>query len=200
MSVTCNRGSLLLGTLTNDICICSSFPLKSLFFICSDFPNNEFCTSSELCFITGSPCLSEFEHSFNQCFSKYDNLQVEQVYSLISSLQGQPMPGEINQEQLTKKLCKYVLISFLSHIWQSYEQPHCEIVSLIHWPWYPHLQSKYYCKRLIIFVGGKFRENFGKTFHVVVIWGFIFARGNFREDKSAKNAKITPTHKFPRLQ
>ena len=31
--------------------------------------------------------------------------------------------------------------------------------------------------------------------------GFIFAWGNFRkEDKSAKNAKITPTRKFPHLQ
>ena len=31
--------------------------------------------------------------------------------------------------------------------------------------------------------------------------GFILCGGNFRkEDKSAKNAKITPTRKFPRLQ
>ena len=30
---------------------------------------------------------------------------------------------------------------------------------------------------------------------------YIFAWGNFyEEDKSAKNAKITPTRKFPRLQ
>ena len=54
---------------------------------------------------------------------------------------------------------------------------------------------------VIIFIGGKFCENVGKTFHMGVIFGFIFARGNFREeDKSAKNAKITPTRKFPLLQ
>ena len=66
---------------------------------------------------------------------------------------------------------------------------------------------------VVIFAGGKFRENIGKTFCVGVIsryysyflhkgiWVLFSRGGNFREeDKSAKNAKITPTRKFPRLQ
>ena len=66
---------------------------------------------------------------------------------------------------------------------------------------------------VVIFAGGKFRENIGETFHVGVIftilllflqngiWVFFSRGGNFRgEDQNAKNAKITPTRKFPRLQ
>ena len=66
---------------------------------------------------------------------------------------------------------------------------------------------------VVIFAGGKFRENVGKTFHVGVIftilsyfvhkavWALFSRGGNFREeDKSAKNAKIIPTRNFPRLQ
>ena len=64
---------------------------------------------------------------------------------------------------------------------------------------------------MVIFAGGKFRENIGKTFHVGVIftildfsfflhkgiWVLFSHGGNFRkEDKSAKNAKITPKQKF----
>ena len=63
--------------------------------------------------------------------------------------------------------------------------------------------------KVVIFAGGKFRENVGKTFHVGVIsrnysyflhkciW-VSFSRGsNFRkEDKSQKNANITPTQKL----
>ena len=66
---------------------------------------------------------------------------------------------------------------------------------------------------MVIFRGGKFRENFGKTFHVGVIFTILllfpshlffclFLRGgNSREeDESAKNAKITHTRKNPRIQ
>ena len=62
---------------------------------------------------------------------------------------------------------------------------------------------------MVIFAGGKFRENVGKTFHVGVIFTILllfpskrhiglFSRGgNFRKkDKSAKNAKITPTRVY----
>ena len=62
---------------------------------------------------------------------------------------------------------------------------------------------------VVIFAGGKFRENVGKTFHAgviftillfflyKVIWVLFSRGGNFREeDQSAKIAKITPTRKF----
>ena len=47
--------------------------------------------------------------------------------------------------------------------------------------------------------GGNFHET--TPFSFINSYGFLFSRGgNFREeDKSAKNAKITPTRKFPRL-
>ena len=56
---------------------------------------------------------------------------------------------------------------------------------------------------VVIFAGGKFRENVGKTFHVGVIFtilltfpSFLFSRGgNFREED-----EIAKTRKFPRLQ
>ena len=69
---------------------------------------------------------------------------------------------------------------------------------------------------MVIFAGGKFREDIVKTFHVGVIFTIILLHlyflhkgiwvlfshwGNFlEEDNSAKNTKITPTQKFPRLQ
>ena len=61
---------------------------------------------------------------------------------------------------------------------------------------------------LVIFAGGKFRENYGKTFHVglsfmiillflIKSYGFIFAQGNFREESNImKNVKVTLTQKF----
>ena len=57
----------------------------------------------------------------------------------------------------------------------------CEIAALC---------LKYNTVNVVIFAGGKFRENVGETFQL----GVLFSRGgNFREkDKSAKNAKITP--------
>ena len=67
--------------------------------------------------------------------------------------------------------------------------------------------------KVVIFAGGKFRENVGKTFNVGVFsqYYFIFLHKGIRalfssgvnfckEDKSVKNAKITPTRKFPCLQ
>ena len=67
-----------------------------------------------------------------------------------------------------------------------------------------------YTVNMVIFSGGKFRKNFGKTFLVGVIFRilllfplerqmvFVFAWGNFREED--KSPKVTPTRKFPRLQ
>ena len=58
---------------------------------------------------------------------------------------------------------------------------------------------------MVIFTGGKVRENAGKTFHVGVIftilllykgiWVLFSCRGNFRDER-----ENTPTRKFPRLQ
>ena len=65
-----------------------------------------------------------------------------------------------------------------------------------------------YCKRGY-FRWGKFGKNVGKTFHVAVysyflnkvIWVLFSRGGNFpEEDNIAKNVKITPKRKFPRLQ
>ena len=66
---------------------------------------------------------------------------------------------------------------------------------------------------MVIFAGGKFHENVGKTFHMGVIftillvfpykgiWVLFSCGGNFwKEDKSVKNTKITPTRKCPCLQ
>ena len=67
-----------------------------------------------------------------------------------------------------------------------------------------------YTVNVVIFAGGKFCENVGKTFHIGVIFRIhsyflhkglciLFSYGdNFREgDKSVKNVKINPTRKFP---
>ena len=73
----------------------------------------------------------------------------------------------------------------------------------------------YYCKRGYFRWGGISRKlwqdiSLGGNFHdttpisFIKAYGFyfLFSRGgNFREeDKNAKNANITPTRKFPRLQ
>ena len=68
---------------------------------------------------------------------------------------------------------------------------------------------------VVILARRKFRDNFGKFFHVWIIFtiytfplnqffipsmGFILARENFHEGGNiAKHAKIIPTWKFPRL-
>ena len=73
--------------------------------------------------------------------------------------------------------------------------------------------SKCYCKRGYfrwgkisrkcwqdISHGGNFHDSTPYFLHKG-IWVLLSRGGNFREeDKSAKNAKITPTRKFPRLQ
>ena len=77
---------------------------------------------------------------------------------------------------------------------------------------YVHQNYYDYCKRGY-FCWDEFRGNVGKTFHLGVfsrnysyflhkfIWVLFSRGGNIREeDKSAKNMKITPTQKFPRLQ
>ena len=75
------------------------------------------------------------------------------------------------------------------------------------------MEYVYYCKRGYfrwgkisrkcwqdISRGGYFHDTTPNSF--IKVYGVFFSRGgNFREkDKSAKNAKITPTRKFPRLQ
>ena len=63
---------------------------------------------------------------------------------------------------------------------------------------------------MVIFTGGKFREDVVKTSHMGVIftifylslnkvlWGLLTWRGNFREEGHVmKNAKITPMEKNP---